>query len=48
MNDGALLLILGIVAGFVWGVCLTGLAALSMLRRAAKWAYEEGKREGRK
>ena len=48
MNDGAILLILGVLSGFVWGVCLTGLAALSMLRRAATWAYEEGKREVKK
>ena len=45
MNDGAILLIIGILTGFVWGVCLTGLAALGMIRRAAKWAYEEGKKK---
>ncbi len=46
MNDGAILLIIGIVTGFVWGVCLTGLAALKIRERAAKWAYEEGRRKG--
>lgn len=48
MNDGAILLILGILTGFASGVCLTGLAALSMFKRAAKWAYEEGKWEVKK
>lgn len=45
MNDGTILLIIGIVTGFVWGVCLTGLAALKIMERAAQWAYEEGRRK---
>ena len=45
MNDGTILLIIGIVTRFIWGVCLTGLAALGMIQRAAKWAYEEGRRK---
>ncbi|MBQ7695565.1 MAG: hypothetical protein IJI85_10365 [Clostridia bacterium] len=44
MNNGAILLILGIVTGFIWGVAITGIALLSLAERAAKWAYEEGKR----
>lgn len=45
MNDGAILLIVGILTGFIWGVCLTWLALLSLAERAAKWAYEEGRKE---
>ena len=44
MNDGAILLIVGILTGFIWGVCLTGLVLLSLAERAAKWSYEEGKK----